>query len=155
MSLAWEVHYTFSQEEKRNFAVQLLKNPKEPLVAAISAFGSGPEQLGRNLWAAQNLDQDPEVVAFRQQIVESENAQDLIPSKAQAALKAWQWANRFDIPTKEGLEALKLFCEIEGYVKSKEDNDNTKTLIPPVIKFMIDDDNGTSGSSSQTESATA
>lgn len=154
VAVAWEVHYTFTQDEKRKFAAELLKNSKEPLQAAISAFGGDPNLLGRNLWAASNLDQDPEVIQYKQEIAESEEANTLIPTKAQAALKAWQWANRLDVPTKEGLEALRLFCDINNYADKKADAGSLTLSMPPVIKFMIDDDRSDdTNSNKKTESS--
>jgi len=145
--------FEFAPDDKRKFAAAILKNPK-PLEAAISVFGGGPSMLGKALFAANNWPEDFEVLALKQELLADEGNTELLPSKAKAARRVWEWTEAGQAPSKERLEAMRLYCEMQNFI-DKPGSSNVSVTMPPVIKFVLAEDDAASGTNTNAVAAAA
>lgn len=129
--------FSFTADEKRRYAAAIIKTPNEPLQAAISVFGSDPSILGKCLFAATNFDRDHEVIQYKIELLGSVT-DDALPTKQQVAMKAWQWANQGEFPSKEKIQALRLYCDITGHIEKNPLP--PAPAMPPLIRFVLQTD---------------
>lgn len=143
--------FEFAPEDKRKFAAALLKTPKDPLTAARSVFGTSSWALGKASYVATVWPDDPEVLLLKQELSEATDIEDL-PSKAEAARRVWEWTEDGSRVTKEKTEAMRVYLEMRGFIEKPSAAVATATVtMPPVITFVLDDDNDTESSSADTE----
>lgn len=142
--------FEFKPEDKRAFAAAYLKTPNDPLTAARSVFGTTQWALGKASWVAMHWPSDPDVLLLKQEISEDTDLEDL-PSKAEAARRVWNWTEHGVGVSKEKLEAMRLYSEMLGFIeKPTGASANATVTMPPVIKFVLDDDSDAEPASTDT-----
>jgi thioredoxin reductase len=149
MGRIMSAHFSFGLEAdselKRAYAAALLRiqGANRFYDAAVMVVGGGNENIGKALWIASNWPNDPEVIQETQKLLRSDELVDNVPSKAQAALLAWELANVTHAEIKERVGSLKLFCEIQGFIAKPGTNVNVNLPISNnvmVVKDHGDDD---------------
>ncbi len=146
--------FEFAPDDKRKFAAALLKNP-QPLEAAISVFGGGASTLGKALFAATNWPNDFEVIKLKQELLDDEQNTELLPSKAKAARRVWEWTETGQSVSKERLEAMRLYCEMRNFIEKPGTNSSVQVTMPPKIVFQLATDDAASGTDTNAVAATA
>lgn len=143
--------FEYTDADKTKYAESLIRDNGDAFAAAARAFGTAQESLGKRLWVATTWPEDDFVKRERARLQE-ESPELFLPSKDEALQLAWQWARGDKPVTKERIDSLRFFCEMNGYVKQS----GNAHLIPPLIQFVLDDDSdGNSQSSPQAQSTAA
>lgn len=101
-----------TDELKRQFAVALLDNPRDPYSAAAT-FESDP---GRAQYIAMNWPNDALVIATMREAFEEGIGGEALPTKEEFALTLWDQARETKSATTK-LDYLKLFASVMGYVE--------------------------------------
>lgn len=100
-------------EEKKLFAIELLKTPNEPFVAALKLF---PNNNNRALRIATEWPRDSEVLEIIQGVKDGGKELDFLPSKADLARKVW---DKLEQPwhDADGFTKLgKLYADVLGFI---------------------------------------
>ena len=145
--------FEFALDDKRKFAAAILKNPK-PLEAAVAVFGGSPSVLGKALYAATHWPEDHEVISLKLELLNDEENIELLPSKAKAARRVWEWTEAGQAPSKERLDAMRLYCEMQNFI-DKPGSSNVNVTMPPVIKFVLAEDDDASGTNTNAVASAA
>lgn len=125
-------------EQKRRFAVELLKDPNDPFRAALVVFG---ENTGLALQASSRWPSDPDVLRFTEGAIEDMGDMHFLPSKADLARLAWNVANNERLPTDDRLKAMRLYGDIRGFIERQGTIINNNVLTNN--KVMLVKDHGT------------
>ncbi len=128
------INYVITDAEKRKLAAEFLRNPGEPLKAALAVFG--PKEMGKCSWVALALPDDLEILSYQAEITKSRgNLGDLLPTKEALAMRVWQWTkDGVDIDSK--IKAAKLLAEVMDWIPkpgtSVQVNVNSTVMEVPV-----------------------
>lgn len=103
-----------TNELKRQFAAELIRNDGQPFKAAFAVAGedSGYALQIARVWAA-----DPFVVAEQERLLNSKEASSFLPSKQQQARDIYALATDISKEPEDRLKAHKLYAEIMGYIE--------------------------------------
>lgn len=110
----WAVDYVFAEEDKKTFAGHLLRDPAEPLKAAIATFGAHKDDVGKCSWVAAYWPQDREVIAHSIALLSHGGAADFLPTKDEAMQRVWQWTQSG--PYDERIKAMRLLADIADWI---------------------------------------
>ena len=129
------------EEKKKKFGVELAKT--EPFKAACEVF----EDTKIALWAIANLQNDPIVIASKDQYLKTVNNSAALIDKDELAIKVLKFAEEqnasktfYLVDAKDRLAAYKLYAELRGYLNNKDvgntnyfinNNGMTITLVEP------------------------
>lgn len=120
-------------EEKRAFAVALLRTPKDPFKAALAVFGAN---VNMAMYAFQAWPEDPLVKQFVHEATNHHGEMHFLPSRASQAQELWQIANDPRLGMDERLKAHRLYADICGHIEQKglTINNNVTTNKVMVVK---------------------
>lgn len=125
---------------KKRFAQALIKQPDQPVVAALEVFGHNNSVAMRVAW---EWPLDPEVKEFMAEIAEANGGEKaFLPSRNDYALSVWRLAKDETKPTSERLSAFRLFGDICGYIE-KPNAPNVNVNVGNQNRVMIVRDFGT------------
>lgn len=118
-----------SDEAKRAFALELIKNPNNPFQAALVLF---PNDTGWCLRMAREWINDPIVVAEKEAILEKHNELDFLPGKVTLCRAIWERMNGGDagryVGNEDFVKLAKLYAEVMDFVpKTSKIDANVKT----------------------------
>lgn len=124
-------------EDKRKFALELLKRPDAPFEAACLVFG---DDTGKALEASTRWPHDPEVMAHMALAVEEVGEMQFLPTKADLARRAWYIANNEKVPVEDQLKALRLYGDIRGFIERQGGVvvNNNNSLISNKVMLVTD-----------------
>ena len=126
---------TEEQEQKRQFAIELLKQPTEPFKAAIIVFG---DNTGRALEVSARWPHDPEVQTFMQQAVEDMGDMHFLPSKAELARHAFEIGRDPKVHVEDRLKAMRLYADIRGFIDKQGTVINNNVLTSNKVMLVAD-----------------
>ena len=129
------VSFTFTDADKKAYAAELLRQPGKVMDAAIVVFGTS--NMGRTAYVAATWPLDPEIIRLQRELMTGADVTSVLPTKEQAQLKLWNWAQGDDRDT--GLKAMKLLAEIAGWIV-KPDDSGTQHEMPPAISYTVGKD---------------
>lgn len=102
-----------SDENKKAFALALLKNPNDPFGAALKVF---PRDTGYCLRIAQFWPND-EVVLAEQNRLQSENDEmHFLPGKAELARQVWNRVSAENVSHDDFVKLAKLYADVRGFI---------------------------------------
>lgn len=119
----WQVAYEFTDEDKKHFAAELLRQPKEPYKAAVAVFGASKEEVGKCSYVAMHWPGDREVIAFTHDLLKDGGVANFLPTKEEVARRVWEWTENA-ISMDDKIKAAKLLCEIQDYIAKPGTNVN-------------------------------
>lgn len=106
---------TDEKELKKQYAMELLRNPTDPYKAALALFPNSPQKA---LAIFTNWREDPEIDELKKELVETFGDIGVLPTKAQVALKIYEVATDNPRATvDEKLKAYKLYADVMGYIE--------------------------------------
>lgn len=124
-------------EEKKRFAIELLKSPNEPYKAATAVFGA---DTGKALVASSRWPRDPDVVQFMDEALSDLGDMHFLPSKADLARVAWELANSPLTHVEDRLKAMRLYADVRGFIEKQGITVNNNVLTNN--KVMVIKDHG-------------
>ena len=124
-------------ERKKIFARALFRDPGNLFNAAMEAWEGDAGQACNHTLLWKN---DPDVLA-EIKLLNSRPLEEVIASKNQTALLAWDLANDEMAPVKERVLALRLYSEINNFLP-KNDNKANASINLQTNKVMVVKDHG-------------
>lgn len=115
------------QRQKRAFAAVLLKYPQDP-ESRFKAALSVTSDTGLALKMANKWPSDPVVIEEQNRLVDAakDGELDFLPSKAEAFMLAWQYANGDRFPSDNQVKALDLYIKSRGWQPKVENQTNVQ-----------------------------
>lgn len=107
---------TSELEQKKRFAIELLRNPSEEFKAALAVF---PDDTGKALLVSNRWPSDPEVIALKEMAIDELGDMHFLPTKADLAREAWNIAVAPTVPVDDRLKAMRLYGDIRGYIEKQ------------------------------------
>jgi len=99
--------------KKERFAELLLKED-DPFKVGLIVY---PDNTPRALWVANHWPNDPDVIAIRKSLVDSEGELSFLPTEADASKLAWNIARNETVDVEQRLRALELYGKLRGHIK--------------------------------------
>lgn len=99
-------------EQKRRFALELLKTPEAPYKAAIVVFG---DDTASALAASARWISDPDVLKFIDELRDEHGEINLLPDKVATAREIWSLATTAP-HVEDRLKALRTYAELRGFI---------------------------------------
>lgn len=109
------------KEEKAAFAALLIRSPTQPFEAALEII-SDPDDIGRALKAATEWPLDPEVIAFKKELLKGDGELNFLPSKADFAKLIWEKMEGKFIDIEDFTKLGKLYADVRGFIVKPETN---------------------------------
>lgn len=102
--------------QKLEFAMRLVKQPNDPMGVACLLY---PADFPRAAFVASQWPSCPEVLEEITRLKNEVGLDGLLPTKEEAAQAAWLLSQDGTADIKERAAALKLFCDIQGFIAPK------------------------------------
>ena len=123
--------------QKKQFAIELLKDPSKPFIAACAVFR---DDTGTALKIAGRWPTDPDVLRFQAEAVDAVGDMHFLPTKAEAARLAFSMASDDKATRDDRLRALRLYADIRGFIEKQSPIINNNILTNN--KVMVVKDHG-------------
>lgn len=123
---------------KKQFAGFLYREPGNPFKAAQAVF---LDDIGSACKYAMEWNIDPEVLEEIERLKTTVKDEDVLPSKIETGLAAWNLANCEYLKGSDRVNALRLLAEIAGHISEKTSKIDLKTNIP-INRVMLVKDHG-------------
>lgn len=104
------------EQLKRQFVVWWIKFPNEPYKAACIVFPD-PKEMGTRLTVAHDWPNDAQVLMYRNELLNGEQAEKLLPSKHELMADLYEIAKRsHDDDAK--IKAINAIAQLAGHIKA-------------------------------------
>ena len=122
-------------EQKKRFAVELLKDPNDPFKAALQVFG---QDTGMALRASSTWPKDTVVLDYMQEAIGELGDLHFLPSKADLAREAWTLATDARVPVDDRLKAMRLYGDVRGFIEKQGTVINNNVLTNNKVMLVKD-----------------
>lgn len=122
-------------EQKKRFAVELLKDPNDPFKAALQVFG---QDTGMALRASSTWPKDTVVLDYMQEAIGELGDLHFLPSKADLAREAWTLATSPTVPVDDRLKAMRLYGDVRGFIEKQGTVINNNVLTNNKVMLVKD-----------------
>lgn len=123
-------------EQKKRFALELLKTPRDPYSAAVLVFG---DDTASAIVASVRWPTDPEVIGFQEDIKDEHGEMSVLPDKAMTAREIWNLATE-TANVEDRLKALRLYAELRNFIERP--NANAVTVNNNTQKVLVVNSHG-------------
>lgn len=121
-------------ELKRAFALAWVEFPNDPFKAGLAVFGT---DAGTALRVSREWVIDKAVIEMRDSFITELGEDHFLPTKGQAARKALDILEG-SLFSDDKLKALKLFCDIMGYIEKPAMIDNSIKTVTNKVMIVTD-----------------
>ena len=103
-------------ENKRRFAVELLKSPSDPFKAALAVFApdTGTAMAKASVWPS-----DPEVKGYMTEALEEVGDMHFLPGKADLSRAIWDIVANNTLSVDDRLKAMRLYGDLRGFIEKQ------------------------------------
>ena len=126
-------------EQKKQFAVEMLKFPGEGLRAATAVFGE-LHPIQSRMQIADLWTHDAEVLSIMDDLLKEHGEDAFLPTKNDTARAIFKRANGPNVDTENYGKLMRLFCEVRGFIdKPKSGNDAGVTNVGNMNVLVVQD----------------
>jgi len=119
-------------ELKKAFAKLLLKI-SDPFKAALELF---PDNTNKALRVAHEWPQDPDVKAATEDLLYTDEALDLLPTKAELAKSIWDKMHSPQLYTDDFTKLGKLYAEVRGFIEKPSTTIKNEVSVAPSVMIV-------------------
>jgi hypothetical protein len=125
-------------EQKKQFAIELLRFPGEGLRAATTVFGELHPIQGR-MQIAELWSRDPEILQLCADLIDEHGEEYFLPTKADVARLIYKKANGANVDSENYAKLMRLFCEVRGFIQKAGTGDGPTTNNTQVNVLVVKD----------------
>lgn len=108
-------------DQKKKFALELLKNPHDPYACAVVVFG---DDTASAIAFSYRWQKDYEVLRYQEEYREEHGSINFLPDKSVTAQAIWDIATNAITQTDDKLKALRLYAEVRNFIEKPNTNNN-------------------------------
>lgn len=131
-----------AEEQKRQFAIELLRFPGEHLRAATAVFGDLHPIQGR-MQIAELWRNDPFVVKLCADLLDEFGEDYFLPTRADTARLILKRATGPNVDPENFAKLMRLFCDVRGFIDKPAAAPSTTNNVQNNVNVLVVKDKGT------------